>query len=142
MGYKFDGKDATLFAGGDELYAIDEISVNIESDRLEGTSRASGSFEAAISGDYTGTATASTMFTDTTVTNKLNGIQLLTGLLAGTKYTLQFRRADATNANLNKYITVDAFISDATFTFNRNEVVPTSITFQFTGSIDIETEAS
>lgn len=141
MGYKFDGKEVTLFAGGDEVYAADEITVNIEADRLEGTSRASGDFEAAISGDYSGTGTVSAMFTETSVTDKLNGIQLFAAILAKTKFTLQYRRADATNTNINKYVVVDAYISNGSFQFNRNEVVPLNLTLQFTGPIEIEDES-
>lgn len=141
MGQKFDGKDFTLFLGDDEVYAAEQISINIESDRLEGTSRASGDFESAISGAYSATGNVTSMFTDTTVSGKVTGVGLLQAQLNKTKLTAAWRRSDPTNSAIDQFVVADCYVSQGTYTFNRNEVVPANIQLQFTGEIKVEDES-
>lgn len=142
MGYKLDGGEVTIFGNSDEIYALNEITATVESTRLDGTSRASGDYEAAIPGDYSGTGTGSAMYTADAISDKINGRQVIEGALNKTLYTLQYRRVDPANTNIDKFVTVDAYISNISLTLTRNEVVVNQVTFQFTGEIEINTEGS
>lgn len=138
---KFDGKDFNLFVDGDAVFGSTDISVDIDATRLDGTSRTSGDFEDAISGDYGGTATINFLFTEDDQSGEEGAKSILNAQLAKTQVTCTFRRSDPANTAIDKYYVFDAYIADATYTFNRNEIAAGNITLQIDGQIEIEDES-
>jgi hypothetical protein len=138
----FDGKDFNIFVEGQPIYGATNATLSLTSDRLDANNKDSGGFAAGIPGDYSGTISVPSLFTNETIAGKRNIGYVVKTQLDRTKVTAALRRAAADDTRISKYILGDAYIGETVLTFNKNEIANVSTTIQLTGEISTLNESS